>query len=86
MSDEDINNRYGELIITESILTGTTAIWNGTIYNQNELRITGSTLHENTAFNGCGTIHNYNKKSFNITNCKLENNKPDDIDQSLITF
>ena len=51
----------------------------GAIHNTGEIKITESALHDNMAENG-GAICNYNEKSFNIKNCKLENNKPNDID------
>ena len=75
-----IENARGELIITESTLTENTAKFaGGAIENaRGELIITESTLIENTADTG-GAIRNYKEKSFNIKNCKLENNKPNDV-------
>ena len=75
-----IENARGELIITESTLTENTAKFaGGAIENaRGELTITESTLIENTADTG-GAIRNYKEKSFNIKNCKLENNKPNDV-------
>lgn len=47
-------------------------------FNKGELRITESILNNNTADYG-GAIYNNEEKSFNIKNCKLENNKPNDV-------
>lgn len=76
-----IHNR-GELTITESELNdNTTKKGGGAIHNnESELTITESTLTGNTAEEGTGAaIYNEEEKSFNIKNCKLENNKPNDI-------
>ena len=70
----------GEIKITESALHDNMAEYNGgAIENNGSVTIAESTLKNNTAENG-GAIHNYNEKSFNIKNCKLENNEPNDID------
>ena len=70
----------GELTITKSTLNENTSKNNGgVIYNYvGELTITESTLNNNTANRDGGAINNNREKSFNIKNCKLENNKPND--------
>ena len=76
-----ICNSASELIITSSKLNENVANFNGgAIYNAYGcLTISNSTLNENTAnFNG-GAICNYKKRLFNIENCKVENNNPNDI-------
>ena len=71
----------GKLTIGESAFTENTVNMNGgAIYNrEGELTITESALTENIAEWEGGAIYNYKEKSFNIKNCKLENNKPNDV-------
>ena len=60
-------NNNGELTITESILTGNTAIGvlhgGGAIKNRGKLTITDSTLNNNTTQASGGAIINYNENS-----------------------
>ena len=75
-----IRNYYGLLTITESTLNNNTAQEGdgGAINNWCcELTISESTLNNNTAQRG-GVIYSYDKKSFEIKDCKLDNNISND--------
>ena len=52
----------------------------GAIQNSwGSLTITQSTLTGNTAKGDGGAINNFKEESFSIKNCRLENNKPNDV-------
>lgn len=81
-----INNFEGILTIKKSNLNENTAIGTkgegGGINNYDKLIIVESTLNNNTAKRAGGAIYNNYDCELTITDCKIENNTPDDVKEN----